>query len=65
MRGALQASPEGLVALAQEATASYNVYAPDRVRPVEVRASDAAQLVQWVSDWLHRPAKVWPRQVTA
>lgn len=34
MRGALQASPEGLVALAQEATASYNVYAPDRVRPV-------------------------------
>jgi anti-sigma factor RsiW len=40
VRGALQASPEGLVALAQEATASYNVYAPDRVRPVEVRASD-------------------------
>jgi anti-sigma factor RsiW len=58
MRGALQASPEGLVALAQEATASYNVYAPDRVRPVEVRASDSAQLVQWVSDRLHRPVKV-------
>jgi anti-sigma factor RsiW len=58
MRGALQASPEGLVALAQEATASYNVYAPDRVRPVEVRASDAAQLVEWVSTRLHRPVKV-------
>jgi anti-sigma factor RsiW len=58
VRGALQASPEGLVALAQEATASYNVYAPDRVRPVEVRASDSAQLVQWVSDRLHRPVKV-------
>lgn len=58
MRGALQAPPGGLVALAQEATASYNVYAPDRVRPVEVRASDAAQLVQWVSDRLHRPVKV-------
>jgi anti-sigma factor RsiW len=58
MRGALQASPEGLVALAQEATASYNVYAPDRVRPVEVRASDSAQLVQWVSDRLHRQVKV-------
>src|ERR1700731_1409295 len=57
VRGALQASPEGLVALAQEATASYNVYAPDRVRPVEVRASDSAQLVQWVSDRLHRPVK--------
>jgi anti-sigma factor RsiW len=58
MRGALQAPPEGLLALAQEATASYNVYAPDRVRPVEVRASDSAQLVQWVSDRLHRPVKV-------
>src|SRR6202048_15745 len=57
-RGALQASPGGLVALAQEGTASYNVYAPDRVRPVEVRASDSAQLVQWVSDRLHRPVKV-------
>jgi anti-sigma factor RsiW len=58
MRGALEASPSGLVALAQEATASYNVYAPDRVRPVEVRASDGAQLVRWVSDRLHRPVKV-------
>jgi len=58
VRGALEASPGGLVALAQEATASYNVYAPDHVRPVEVRASDSAQLVQWVSDRLHRPVKV-------
>ena len=58
IRGELQRSPEGLVALAQEATASYNVYAPDRVRPVEVRASDSAQLVQWVSDRLRRPVKV-------
>ena len=58
VRGALQASPGGLVALAQEATASYNVYAPDRVRPVEVRASDAAQFVEWVSGRLHRPVKV-------
>ena len=57
VRGALEVSPGGLVALAQEATASYNVYAPDRVRPVEVRASDSAQLVQWVSDRLHRPVK--------
>jgi anti-sigma factor RsiW len=59
MRGALlQVSPGGLVALSQEAAASYNVYAPDRVRPVEVRASDSAQLVQWVSDRLNRPVKV-------
>jgi anti-sigma factor RsiW len=58
VRGTLQAAPGGLVALAQEATASYNVYAPDQVRPVEVRASDSAQLVQWVSDRLRRPVKV-------
>lgn len=58
VRGTLQASPGGLVALAEEATASYSVYAPDRVRPVEVRASESAQLVQWVSDRLHRPVKV-------
>jgi anti-sigma factor RsiW len=58
MRGELQSSPEGLAALAQEANVSYNVYAPDRIRPVEVRASDSAELVQWVSDRLHRPVKV-------
>jgi anti-sigma factor RsiW len=58
MRGEQLASPGGLVALAQEATASYNVYAPDRIRPVEVRASDGAQLVEWVSARLHHQVKV-------
>jgi anti-sigma factor RsiW len=58
MRGALQAEPAGLAALAQEASASYSVYAPDHIRPVEVRASDTGQLVQWVSERLHRPVKV-------
>jgi anti-sigma factor RsiW len=58
IRGGIQASPGGLAALAQEAAASYNVYAPDRVRPVEMRASDSAQLVQWVSSRLHQPVKV-------
>jgi anti-sigma factor RsiW len=58
VRGALEVSPGGLAALAQEAAVSYNVYAPDRIRPVEVRASDSAQLVQWVTDRLHRPVKV-------
>jgi len=58
VRGSLEASPSGLAALAQEAAYSYNVYAPDRVRPVEVRASDAAQLVQWVSSRLNRPVRV-------
>lgn len=58
VRGSLQVAPGGLVALAQEAAYSYKVYAPDRVRPVEVRASDSAQLVQWVSNRLHEPIKV-------
>ncbi|HLG83713.1 MAG TPA: anti-sigma factor [Bradyrhizobium sp.] len=57
-RGALQAAPGGLAALAQEAAASYTVYAPDHERPVEMRASDTAQLVQWVSSRLHQPVKV-------
>ena len=58
VRGSLEASPGGLAALAQEAADSYNVYAPDRVHPVEMRASDAAQLVRWVSGRLNRPVRV-------
>lgn len=58
MRGSLQPSQGGLAALAQEAAYSYNVYAPDRVRPVEMRASDRAELVQWISGRLSRPVKV-------
>jgi anti-sigma factor RsiW len=58
VRGSLEASPGGLAALAQEAAYSYNVYAPDRVQPVEMRASDAAQLVQWVSSRLNRSVRV-------
>jgi anti-sigma factor RsiW len=58
MRGSLQASPGGLAALAQEAADSYHVYAPDRVRPVEMRATDSAQLLQWVSNRLKQPVKL-------
>jgi anti-sigma factor RsiW len=57
-RGSMEAPTGGLAALAQEAAYSYNVYAPDRVRPVEIRASDSAQLVQWASNRLHQPVKV-------
>ena len=57
-RGSLQSPPGGLVALAQEAADSYRVYAPDHVRPVELRASDSAQLVQWVSSRLRQQVKV-------
>ncbi len=57
-RGSMEAPSIGLAALAQEAAYSYNVYAPDRARPVEIRASDSAQLVQWASNRLHQPVKV-------
>ena len=57
-RGSLQDSSNGLAALAQEAAYSYSVYAPDRVRPVEIRATDSAQLLQWVSNRLHQPVKL-------
>jgi anti-sigma factor RsiW len=58
VRGSLQAAPSGLAALAQEAADSYSVYAPDHVRPVEMRASDSSQLVQWISSRLRQPVKV-------
>ena len=60
LRGEMPGAPAtaGLAALAQEATYSYNVYAPDHVRPVEIRASDSAQLQQWTSSRLQRPVKV-------
>jgi anti-sigma factor RsiW len=58
VRGSMDTPAGGLAALAQEAAYSYNVYAPDRARPVELRASDSAQLVQWASNRLHQPVKV-------
>jgi anti-sigma factor RsiW len=57
-RGSIELPASGLAALAREAAYSYNVYAPDRARPVEIRASDSAQLVQWASSRLHQPVKV-------
>jgi anti-sigma factor RsiW len=57
-RSSLEPAPGGLTALAQEAAYSYDVYAPDHVRPVELRASDSTQLAQWISNRLHQPVKV-------
>lgn len=57
-RGSMEAPTSGLAALTQEAAYSYNVYASDHTRPVEIRASDSAQLVQWASNRLHQPVKV-------
>lgn len=58
MRSVLQDSSNGLSALAHEAAYTYGVYAPDRVRPVEIRASDSAELTQWISNRLKQPVKV-------
>jgi len=57
LRGA-QGPTGGIAALAQEATDSYRVYAPDRARPVELRAADQRELVSWVSDRLQQPVVV-------
>jgi anti-sigma factor RsiW len=57
-RGSIPFSSSGLAALAQEAADSYKVYAPDRVRPVEFRASEGPQLVQWLSNRLNQQVRV-------
>src|SRR5262249_22319008 len=54
LHGFYQPLSEGVVALADEATNSYAVYASDRIRPVELRAEDAAQLVDWAAERLGR-----------
>lgn len=54
----LRPAPVGIEALAQEAEDSYEVHAPDRVRPVELRADDRAQLVRWASQRIGRPVIV-------
>ncbi|MNS01085.1 hypothetical protein D3C72_323610 [compost metagenome] len=47
----------GIDALAQEAAASYAVYAPDLERPIEIPASNLAVLDQWVSHRIGRPVR--------
>jgi anti-sigma factor RsiW len=50
--------PGGIASLAEEAADSYAVYAPDHIRPVELRAADRGELVHWVSERLQRPVAV-------
>ncbi len=49
LRGMTPQTPEGMAALAQEAADSYQVFAPDHIHPVEFRAADRSQLVDWAS----------------
>ncbi len=53
LRGATQ-STEGIAALAEEATASYDVYARDHLRPVEIMGSNREELVDWAAQRLGR-----------
>lgn len=55
VRGAAEPTG-GIGALAQEASASYQVYASDRIRPVELR--DSTELAAWVSGRLRQPVKL-------
>jgi anti-sigma factor RsiW len=48
----------GIVALADEAAYTYQVYASDKGRPVEIKASDQADLVKWVSNRLRHTVSV-------
>ena len=50
------ASPtEGIAAIAQEFTENFAVYGSDKIHPVEVRAADRAELVEWAHNvWVVR-----------
>ncbi len=49
---------EGVAAIAQEAAQNFAVYSSDRSRPVELRATDRAELVSWATQRLGRPVTV-------
>jgi anti-sigma factor RsiW len=53
-----EAPRAGIASLAQEAAESYAVYAPDHIRPIELRAAERSELVNWASARLQRPIAV-------
>jgi anti-sigma factor RsiW len=48
----------GIASLAQEAAYTYGVYGADQAHPVEFKAADRAQLVDWISGRLQRSISV-------
>ena len=58
LHGRVQPTEVGIAALAKQASESYAVFAPDRERPVELRAADSAVLVHWASARLGREVTV-------
>jgi len=58
VRGMGMDSSAGLMALGHEAIASYSVYAPDRLRPVELRAQDKPLLATWAQERTGHPIAI-------
>jgi anti-sigma factor RsiW len=58
VRGAPGSGDAGIFALGREAARSYDVYASDTARPVEMGPSQRAELVSWVSSRLGRKVAI-------
>jgi anti-sigma factor RsiW len=58
LHGVFAPVPAGVDALAQEASANFAVYAPDRLRPVELAAGDRDELTRWFTTRLDRQVNV-------
>ena len=58
LHGAYGPPQAGIAALMQEAVDNFEVYAPDRARPIEIRAADQPELVKWFSNRMKRPVAV-------
>lgn len=58
MREATAPETTGIAALTQEAFYTYSTFGADRGRPVEMKATERADLVKWVSQRLRRPVEV-------
>lgn len=58
MRGFDASSRGGVAAVAQEAAENFAVYGSDHSHPVELRATDRAELVSWATKRLGRPVAV-------
>jgi anti-sigma factor RsiW len=58
LRSAQEPPRSGVAALAREATDSYAVFARDVGRPVEIKAADSPQFVEWASRQLDRPVSI-------
>ncbi|NLS00381.1 anti-sigma factor [Rhizobium sp. P38BS-XIX] len=56
MHDQMAPASEGVAALAREASENYATYASDTIRPVELRAEDVPQLLDWASQRMgHKP----------